>query len=154
MKIGVLGDLRYGRTASSLAYGLSMFNDVKCHFISPHILKMKEEVLDRVKGKLNYEEHEDINSMMEDIDVLYVTRVQKERFPDSEAYEKVRNAYTINREFLEKTQSKTIILHPLPRVDEITKDVDEMPNSRYFEQAANGMMIRAALISEVLGLEI
>ena len=92
--------------------------------------------------------------MMEDIDVLYVTRVQKERFPDSEAYEIVRNAYTINREFLEKTQSKTIILHPLPRVDEITKDVDEMPNSRYFEQAANGMMIRAALISEVLGLEI
>lgn len=154
LKIGVLGDLRYGRTASSLAYGLSMFTDVKCHFISPHILKMKEEVLDRVKGKLNYEEHEDINSIMEDIDVLYVTRVQKERFPDSEAYEKVRNAYTINRDFLEKTQSKTIILHPLPRVDEITKDVDEMPNSRYFEQAANGMMIRAALISEVLGLEI
>jgi len=152
LKVGILGDLRYGRTPSSLSFALSMFQGVKIYFIAPEILQVREELVKRIEGRVEYTKTDDLRAVLPELDVLYVTRIQKERFPDPEEYARVKGIYRVDRKLLTETGSQPIILHPLPRVDEISPDVDSFPNAKYFEQASNGVFVRAALIAEVLGL--
>lgn len=152
--VGILGDLKYGRTPTSLSYSLSMFKGVKIFFIAPDLLQIRGEVTEKIKGNVDFESTNDLRSVLGRLDVLYVTRIQKERFPDMEEYLKVKGTYRIDGQLLRESGASPLILHPLPRVDEISMDVDELPNAKYFEQAANGVIVRAALIAEIMGLEI
>lgn len=151
LNIAMVGDLKYGRTTHSLATALSMFN-CKLFFISPEQLKMPSYILDELdKKNAEYSEHMRIEEVIGNIDVLYSTRIQKERFPDLTEYEKVKNIYIINNELLKNVKPNLKILHPLPRVNEIAADVDGTKHAHYFEQAANGIPVRQALLSLVLG---
>ena len=152
LTIGIMGDLKYGRTPSSLSYLLSKFNDVIIYYIAPGALQIREEVLKNIEGKVTYYQVNDVSEVMEKLDVLYVTRLQKERFKDPSEYERLKGSYKIDKEFLSKFSRIPIIMHPLPRVWELDPGVDELPQAKYFEQAKNGMYIRAALIKEVLGV--
>ena len=150
LEIGLLGDLRYGRASSSFLYGLSRFKPKKIYLFSPPTLRVRREVRDcLVKSGITLEEGEKLE--VENLDVLYVTRIQKERFPDPAEYEKVRGSYRLSVSSLEGAKDRLIILHPLPRVDEIDLEVDETRHARYFQQAANGVFVRMALLSLVLG---
>jgi aspartate carbamoyltransferase catalytic subunit len=148
LKVGMLGDLRYGRTVHSLSQALDRFN-TKFFFISPKSLAMPEHVTDVLDSK--WSTHENLKEVLGDLDVLYVTRIQKERFPDLEDYKKVAGAYKINAELLKNAKSKMKILHPLPRVDEISTDVDETKHAAYFRQAFNGVPVRMALLEKLIG---
>ena len=148
LKVGMLGDLRYGRTVHSLSQALNRFN-TKFFFISPKSLAMPEHVTDELDS--HWSTHEDLKEVLGDLDVLYVTRIQKERFPDLEDYKKVSGAYKINAELLKNAKSKMKILHPLPRVDEISTDVDETKHAAYFRQAFNGVPVRMALLEKLIG---
>jgi len=148
LKVGMLGDLRYGRTVHSLSQALNRFN-TKFFFVSPKSLAMPEHVTDELDG--HWSTHEDLKEVLGDLDVLYVTRIQKERFPDLEDYKKVSGAYKINAELLKNAKSKMKILHPLPRVDEISTDVDETKHAAYFRQAFNGIPVRMALLEKLIG---
>ena len=148
LKVGMLGDLRYGRTVHSLSQALNRFN-TKFFFISPKSLAMPEHVTDVLDS--HWSTHENLKEVLGDLDVLYVTRIQKERFPDLEDYKKVAGAYKINAELLKNAKSKMKILHPLPRVDEISTDVDETKHAAYFRQAFNGVPVRMALLEEMIG---
>ena len=148
LKVGMLGDLRYGRTVHSLSQALDRFN-TKFFFISPKSLAMPEHVTDELDNP--WSTHENLNEALGDLDVLYVTRIQKERFPDLEDYKKVAGAYRINTELLKNAKSKMKILHPLPRVDEISTDVDETKHAAYFRQAFNGVPVRMALLEKLIG---
>lgn len=150
LEVGLLGDLKYGRAASSLLYGLSKFKPKRVHLISPPLLAARREVRDHLK-KAGIPVVEKERPELESLDVLYVTRIQKERFPDPAEYEKVRGSYCLTPDSLEKAKKNLIILHPLPRVDEIDLEVDRTPHARYFEQAANGVYVRMALLSLLLG---
>ncbi|NVM01267.1 MAG: aspartate carbamoyltransferase [Candidatus Helarchaeota archaeon] len=151
LKIGMVGDLKYGRTVKSLSYALSLY-DVELSFISPPMLTMRKEVLKSLDDAgIKYEEQSDLSSVLPSLDVIYVTRIQKERFPDPADYEKVRGSYKINKDFLKEAKNSMILMHPLPRVDEIAFDVDALPCSRYFIQPLNGVLIRMALLALVLG---
>jgi len=151
LTIALVGDLLYGRTVHSLAVALSNY-DVKVYFVSPDILKMREDVIRDVKGKLNYVETSDLKSILPELDVLYVTRVQKERFEKPEDYEKVKNAYLINKEFLSGVKPDLKVMHPLPRITEISRDVDSTPYALYFQQVKHGVYARMALIALSLGV--
>jgi len=151
LKIGIMGDLKYGRTQSSLSYLLSKFKDVTIYYIAPKQLQIREEVLKKI-GNTKYVQVERPEEVIEELDVLYVTRLQKERFEDQSEYERLKGSYNINRAFLEKFKKIPIIMHPLPRIFELSTDVDDLPQAKYFEQAKNGVYIRAALIKEVLGV--
>jgi aspartate carbamoyltransferase catalytic subunit len=150
LAIGMMGDLKYGRTVHSLSYALSRF-DVSLQFLSPQGLEMplyiKEDLMEKSIDIKEIKNMEDLS-----VDVLYVTRIQKERFPDIEEYEKVRGSYRITPETLDHL-GKAIILHPLPRVDEIDPEIDHTPNALYFKQAWNGVPIRMALLAAALGWE-
>lgn len=151
LNIGMVGDLKYGRTVKSLSYALSLY-DVKLNFISPAMLKMRKEVLKSLDDSgISYKETMDLKSVLSSLDVIYITRIQKERFPDLADYEKVRGSYKITKEFLKDAKSSMILMHPLPRVDEIAFDVDDLPHSRYFIQPLNGILVRMALLALVLG---
>jgi len=150
LNIVLMGDLRYGRTVHSLAYALSLY-DVSLSLISPSLLKMRPEVIEDIKDRIEVSEHEDLMEVLPDADVLYVTRIQKERFPDLAEYEKVKGSYVINLEILKNAKEDLIVLHPLPRVDEISVEVDSTPFAKYFEQARNGVVVRMALLALVLG---
>ena len=152
LTIGIMGDLKYGRTPSSLSYLLSKFNDVTIYYIAPEVLQIREEVLKNIEGKVKYYLVNNVSEVMEKLDVLYVTRLQKERFKDPSEYERLKGSYKIDRNLLSKFKRIPIIMHPLPRVWELDPSVDELPQAKYFEQAKNGMYIRAALIKEVLGI--
>jgi len=152
LTIGIMGDLKYGRTPSSLSYLLSKFNDVTIYYIAPEVLQIREEVLKNIEGKVKYYLVNNVSEVMEKLDVLYVTRLQKERFKDPSEYERLKGSYKIDRNLLSKFKRIPIIMHPLPRVWELDPSVDELPQAKYFEQAKNGMYIRAALIKEVLGV--
>ncbi len=148
-EIALVGDLRYGRTVHSLAPALALFG-AKLILVSPQELRIKNEIkeeLDRSGVKLR--ETEDITDAL-GADVLYITRIQQERFPDATEYAKVAGAYRIDRQLLGKRNP--LIMHPLPRVDEIAADVDDLPTAVYFEQAGNGVPVRIALIVRALGL--
>lgn len=150
LTIALLGDLRYSRTVHSLAYALSLY-DVKLYLISPDLLRMRREVLDDVKNKALVTEKENINKVIQDIDVLYVTRIQKERFPDPAEYAKVRGSYQITMDVLRNAKRNLIVMHPLPRVEEVSPEVDASPHAKYFDQARYGLWLRMALLALVLG---
>ncbi len=152
---GVLGDLRYGRAASSFILALTLFRPKKVYLISPPLLKIRPEIRAVIENSnINYEEVDDLNSVLHELDVLYVTRIQKERFPDPQEYEKVRGAYRVTLEVLTKSAKNELrILHPLPRVDEIDYRIDGTKWSSYFIQASNGVPLRMALLNLILGGE-
>ena len=148
LRIALVGDLKYGRTVHSLAYALAKF-DVDVSFVSPKELKMPREILhDLSKSGVDVYETENIHDVLDKTDVLYVTRIQKERFPDPAEYLKIKGAYTITSKLLEG--SDAIVMHPLPRIDEISHDVDNTPQGRYFEQAFYGVPVRMALLKSVI----
>ncbi|MEM3874056.1 MAG: aspartate carbamoyltransferase [Candidatus Bathyarchaeia archaeon] len=150
LKIALVGDLRYGRTVHSLAYALSYY-DVDLYLVSPESLKMRREVLEEIREKIPVTEETDIRRVVPLLDVLYVTRIQKERFPDPAEYIKVKGSYKIDLETLSKAKKDLIIMHPLPRVDEIAAEVDGTPHARYFQQVWNGIVTRMALLALILG---
>jgi len=150
LKIAFVGDLRYGRTVHSLAYALSLF-DVELYLVSPESLKMRREVLQTIKGRISVIERTSLEKIVQTVDVLYVTRIQKERFPDPAEYAKVKGSYRIDLKTLGDAKKDLIILHPLPRVDEIVAEVDKTPYARYFQQVWNGIVVRMALLALTLG---
>ncbi|MDD3985504.1 MAG: aspartate carbamoyltransferase [Methanobacterium sp.] len=148
LHVALVGDLKYGRTVHSLAYALAMF-DVKMSFVSPPELKMPNGIVhDLNKIGVSINETADIHSVLEDSDVLYVTRIQKERFPDPEEFSKIKGAYMIDKKLVE--DSDLIVMHPLPRVDEISYDVDNTKYGKYFEQAFYGVPVRMALLKSII----
>lgn len=148
LHVSLVGDLKYGRTVHSLAYALAMF-DVKMSFVSPPELKMPNGIVhDLNKIGVSINETDDIHSVLEDTDVLYVTRIQKERFPDPEEFSKIKGAYMIDKKLVENTD--LIVMHPLPRVDEISYDVDNTKYGKYFEQAFYGVPVRMALLKSII----
>jgi aspartate carbamoyltransferase catalytic subunit len=150
LNIALMGDLRYGRTVHSLSYALSLY-DVKLSMVSPNLLKMRREVLEDIGNRIEVTEYNDVEEILPELDVLYVTRIQKERFPDLGEYEKVRGTFAVDLELLRRAKDDLIVLHPLPRLDEIAVEVDSTPFARYFEQARNGVVVRMALLALVLG---
>ena len=149
LKIGITGDLKYGRTVYSLLYGLRNY-DVDLHLISPESLRIRSDSTYDIKNELSYTESSNIDEYIEDLDVLYVTRIQKERFPDEEEYAKVKGSYVIGSDMVKKMKDDAIILHPLPRIDEISADVDNTKHAKYFEQVEYGKYTRAALLGLIL----
>ena len=149
LKIGIVGDLKYGRTVYSLLYGLGNYN-VDAHLISPEPLRIRSDSVYEIKKRLSFSESTDIEEHIDDLDVLYVTRIQKERFPDEEEYLKVKGSYVVGMDLLQKMKDDAIILHPLPRLDEISTDVDNTKNAKYFKQAEYGKYTRAALLGLTL----
>jgi aspartate carbamoyltransferase catalytic subunit len=150
LKIALAGDLRYGRTVPSLAYALALYN-VELFLVSPETLRMRKDVLETIKNRISVTEDANLETIMPQIDVLYVTRIQKERFPDAAEYAKVKGAYKIDLKTLKGAKKDMIILHPLPRVDEIAAEVDDTPSAKYFQQVWNGIVVRMALLALVLG---
>ena len=152
LKIAFVGDLKYGRTVHSLTRALMHFNPT-IYFVAPQILQMPDYLLEDLKEKnIKFEILEDFRDCLDKIDVFYMTRIQKERFPDVEDYEKVKGIYVINRKnIVGKCKDDMIILHPLPRVDEIDKDLDNTKYALYFKQAKNGIPVRQAMMMAVLG---
>jgi len=150
LKIALIGDLRYGRTVHSLAYALSLYN-IELYLVSPESLKMRREVLETIKEKIPVTIRASLEKVISQVDVLYVTRIQKERFPEPAEYAKVKGSYTIDLETLNKAKEDMIILHPLPRMDEISAEVDNTSHARYFQQVWNGTVVRMAILALILG---
>ncbi|HET6588792.1 MAG: aspartate carbamoyltransferase [Candidatus Nitrosocosmicus sp.] len=150
LSIGIIGDLKYGRTVYSLIYALSNFK-VNIHLISPEILKIRDESIYDITNKVDMHNHVELSDeLLNKLDVIYVTRIQRERFPDLQEYNKIQGLYTIDEKILAKSKSDISILHPLPRVDEISPSIDSTPNALYFKQASYGKELRAALLSSLL----
>ena len=152
LNIGILGDLRYGRTVHSLTYALSLYNDITLYLISPEQLKMRREVLENIRDKLKFKEMLNVEKALPELDVLYVTRIQKERFPDLSEYERVKGTYKITLSTLKKAKKDLILMHPLPRVDEVDVEVDKTSHAVYFKQVKYGLITRMALLGLVLGV--
>ena len=150
LNVALVGDLRYGRTVHSLAYALSLY-DVKLFLVSPDMLRMRREVLQVIKEKIEVIEKNNLEKIIGDVDVLYMTRIQKERFPDAAEYAKVKGSYRVDLQLLERVRKDMIVLHPLPRVDEIAPEVDSTSHARYFQQVWNGIVTRMALLALILG---
>jgi aspartate carbamoyltransferase catalytic subunit len=150
LKVAFVGDLKYGRTVHSLAMALRFFN-CEMFFVSPESLRMPEHYLDELrKAKINFSVYGKIEDVLNKIDILYMTRIQEERFPDSTEYEKVKGVYILKKKMLENVKKNLKILHPLPRVDEISQSVDETPHAYYFQQASFGVPVRQAVLALVL----
>lgn len=149
LRIALIGDLKFGRTVHSLSQALGLFDNVKIYLVSPPELRMPQEVLiDLNKTNVEYEEVINIEDIIDDVDVLYVTRIQKERFADINDYLKIKGAYIINKKMLEGKD--VIVMHPLPRVDEIDTDVDNTEFNKYFTQAANAVPVRMAILKTLI----
>jgi aspartate carbamoyltransferase len=152
LTVTLLGDLKYGRTVHSLARLLLNFDGIKLNYVSPDILRMPREVMDEVAAKkVPQAEFASLTDVLPATDVLYVTRVQKERFEDPALYEKVRGAYVIDPSNMALARQDMIVMHPLPRVGEISPDFDEDPRAAYFRQMEYGLYVRMALLAMVLG---
>lgn len=151
-KVAMVGDLRYGRTVHSLTKLLLNY-DIDFSFVSPELLQMPSYVVDMVSnsGRHSVEILEDVNKIIADVDVLYITRVQKERFTDLADYDRVKDQYIVDEDLMAKAKEKMIVMHPLPRVNEISYTVDDDPRAAYFRQMRNGMYVRMALLAAVLG---
>lgn len=150
IQVGLLGDLRYGRTAHSLAHALSLYG-VTIHTISPKGLELPSAILEELtRAGTRVVEHDDVSGIISSLDVLYVTRIQRERFPDSASYFQVASSYRITPELLSGVKQRLIVLHPLPRLDEIDPRVDLLPHARYFEQSRNGIPVRMAMLQKVM----
>ncbi len=153
LTIGIMGDLKYGRTVHSLAYALTNF-DARQHFISPESLKLPRNVrYDLHEQGSSIKEHTELDEILPSLDVLYVTRIQKERFPEESEYHEVAGEYQIDASTLDAAKDSLTVMHPLPRVDEIAHDVDQTDHATYFEQAHNGVPVRMALLDVLLGGE-
>jgi aspartate carbamoyltransferase catalytic subunit len=154
LHVGFLGDLKYGRTVHSLAEALSHF-DCRMYFIAPEMLRMPPHILSELDHHgIRYSETESLFEVSKELDILYVTRIQKERFPDPLDYEKVKNVYILNEKLLDHVKPELKILHPLPRVNEIDPALDQHPQAEYFQQSKNGVTVRKALLSLVLGVHL
>ena len=155
LTIGFCGDLKFGRTVHSLTKAMSRYKNIKFVFIAPPELKipeyLKHDLLDA--KNLDYKEAETIEEVIEDLDILYMTRVQKERFFNEQDYIRLKDTYILDLKKLEKSKSDLIVMHPLPRVNEIAIEVDDDPRAKYFDQVQNGRFMRMALILKMLGLE-
>lgn len=153
INIALVGDLKYGRTVHSLVQALTLFN-ATFHLVSPESLKLpssvKKWILD---ANLKYHQYTDFKSVINEMDIIYMTRIQGERFPDPLEYEKVKNSFILDNSMLDDSKPNLRILHPLPRVNEISEDVDDNPKAYYFQQARNGVYVRQALIAAILGLK-
>ncbi|MGQ0552336.1 MAG: aspartate carbamoyltransferase [Planctomycetota bacterium] len=153
LKIAFLGDLKYSRTVHSLIETLTHF-DNEIFLISPQSLRIPREFIEELDARGTiYSEDEDFYSIAPDVDILYTTRIQQERFPDPVEYEKVKNAYRIDRATIEKLGGRLTLMHPLPRLQEVSRDLDDYPGSAYFDQARNGVTVRKAVLSLLLGVE-
>jgi aspartate carbamoyltransferase catalytic subunit len=151
LNVVLAGDLRYGRTVHSLAYALSLY-DINLHLVSPALLRMKKEVLEEVSGRIKVHELEDLSKVIAQADIIYMTRIQKERFGSLEDYEKVRGSYRLSADDLASAKPSMIVMHPLPRLDEITYSVDSTPHAKYFKQVWYGLLVRMGLVGLVLGV--
>jgi aspartate carbamoyltransferase len=152
LTVTMLGDLKYGRTVHSLARLLSQFSNIKLNYVSPDILKMPKEVMEEVAEKgVPQAEFSSLEKVLPETDVLYVTRVQKERFEDPADYEKVKGAYVIDSEIMKAAKQDMIVMHPLPRVGEISPEFDDDPRAAYFRQMEYGLYVRMAVLAMVLG---
>jgi aspartate carbamoyltransferase len=152
LNVTMLGDLKYGRTVHSLSRLLSTFTNIKLNYVSPDILKMPKEVMDEVGEKgIPQKEFNKLEDVLPETDVLYVTRVQKERFEDPADYEKVKNSFVVDTEIMKAAKKEMIVMHPLPRVTEISMDFDDDPRAAYFRQMEYGLYVRMALLAMVLG---
>jgi aspartate carbamoyltransferase catalytic subunit len=150
LSIAIIGDLKYGRTVYSLLYGLANYK-ADIYLVSPPSLAIRKESIYEVQGKLRIKEHNQLDdSVLSKADVIYVTRIQRERFPDIQEYEKVKGTYTIDEKTLAKSKPDVVIMHPLPRVDEISQAIDHTKNAIYFKQASYGKELRAALLALML----
>ncbi|MDI9614479.1 aspartate carbamoyltransferase [Methanothermobacter sp.] len=148
LNVALVGDLKYGRTVHSLAYALAVFG-VRMSFVSPPELRMPDSVIHDLEGSgVEVTETERLDDVIDDVDVLYVTRIQKERFPDPEEYSRIRGAYHIDRDMV--TDRDLIVMHPLPRIDEISPEVDSLPQAMYFRQAFYGVPVRMALLKMLI----
>ncbi len=151
LTVTMLGDLKYGRTVHSLARLLSLYT-VKINYVSPAVLRMPPEIIAEIAEKgIPQKEYETLDPVLPETDVLYVTRVQKERFEDLLEYDKVKDAYVITAETMKAAKERMIVMHPLPRVGEISMEVDQDPRAAYFRQMEYGLYVRMALLAMVLG---
>ncbi|PSQ05306.1 aspartate carbamoyltransferase [Halobacteriales archaeon QS_4_69_31] len=151
LTIGIMGDLKYGRTVHSLAHALTNV-DARQHFVSPESLRLPRSVrYDLHEEGASIREHTELDTVLSELDVLYVTRIQRERFPDESEYRAVAGEYQIDTETLEAAKDDLTVMHPLPRVDEIAHDIDGTDHARYFQQAHNGVPVRMALLDILLG---
>ncbi len=151
LKVSLVGDLKNGRTVHALVELLSLFK-TRLYFVSPENLRMPGDISSRLRGKgIEVVETEDMKEAALASDLIYMTRIQKERFADLSEYEKIKGSYILNREFVDRLNKRITILHPLPRVDEINPDVDSYPGAAYFRQVRNGVFVRMALLSMILG---
>jgi aspartate carbamoyltransferase len=152
LTVTMLGDLKFGRTVHSLARLLTKFNQIRLNYVSPEVLRMPREVIDEVGEKgMPQKEYLTLGEVLPETDVLYVTRVQRERFDNLKDYEKVKDAYVISAKTLEKAKERMIVMHPLPRINEIAMEVDKDPRAAYFRQMEYGLYVRMALLAMVLG---
>ena len=152
LHVALVGDLKNGRTVHSLSQALAQW-DVRLTFVAPDALKMPADAIEKLRAarQVKLEETSDLTAALREADVTYITRIQKERFADIAEYEKLKGAYVVNRKLIAAAKPGITILHPLPRVDEIATDVDDMPNAAYFRQAKNGVYLRMALLAMLLG---
>jgi len=153
LNIGMLGDLKYGRTVHSLLYALAKFKGVKVFLIAPESLAMPQNILDYVKGKVGVKQTEKMEEFLPELDVLYATRIQKERFVDEFEYEQIKNVYVLGKQILKHTKPGFKIMHPLPRVNELKPELDSTDAALYFEQAKNGIPVREALLNILKGVK-
>ncbi|KAF5838551.1 plastid aspartate carbamoyltransferase [Dunaliella salina] len=155
IKIGMVGDLLNGRTVRSLAYVLSLYPGLQVYFVAPPVVRMRDDIKELLTSRgVPWREVDDLREVAADVDVLYMTRIQKERFKDMQEYEQARGKYVINKELMKSMQKHAVVLHPLPRVDEIAEEVDGDPRSAYFRQARNGLFIRMAILKlAILGTQ-
>ncbi|WP_148883294.1 aspartate carbamoyltransferase [Thermococcus aciditolerans] len=152
LTIGLLGDLKYGRTVHSLAEALA-FYDVELYLISPGLLRMPKHIVEELREKgVRIHETTDLEGTIPELDVLYVTRIQRERFPDEQEYLKVKGSYQVNCAVLKNAKESLRIMHPLPRVDEIHPEVDRTKHALYFRQVFSGVPVRMALLGLTLGV--
>lgn len=152
LHIAFVGDLKYGRTVHSLVFAMCNFN-ATFHLVSPTMLKLPSYVKQKIKDlNLKYYQYTDINDVINIVDILYMTRIQKERFSDPIEYERVKNEYILKNDLLDNAKDNMRVLHPLPRVNEISEDVDTNPKAYYFKQAENGVYVRQALLASILGV--
>jgi len=153
MRIGICGDLKYGRTVHSLVEAMTMFEGVSFSLISPQELRLPEYILDQMSEHgQEYVETQSLADCMPELDILYMTRVQRERFHDAAEYRRLKDVYILTKKLLESAKPDMLIMHPLPRYGEISPDVDTDPRAAYFEQARYGMLIRMALLLEFMHL--
>jgi len=151
LTVAMVGDLRYGRTVHSLSYALAPFNPAKYVFCAPPILQMPDRILVDLQGRgIDCLKTHEIQEALQ-ADVVYMTRIQKERFEDPYEYDKLKGSYVLTRDLVQKGKDGIVVMHPLPRVGEISTDVDDLPNAAYFRQAHNGVFVRMALLAMVMG---